>query len=220
MVILFIGPSASGKDTQASLLQNKYGYDLIATGELLRDISDGKNKIQEMIRKYMQEGFSNDNLVYGLLEVYLKYNTSQHIIFSGGVRRRSQISLMDQALAKINKKMDLVVNFVLSDDEAIRRMGGRLYCPVCGSNYHLIYNPPIVENTCNICGANLKVREDDTPEAIKLRLKEFHSNNDDIVAEYKKRGILIEIDASKSIKDIHTEIIKILFSNNENSNKK
>jgi adenylate kinase len=210
MVLLFLGPSGSGKDTQANLLVDEFDYERISSGDLVRQISEGENEIQKIIRKSMNKGFLADNFIFGLLQIYIYNTINENIILSGVVRRVSQIELLDFTLFKDKKRLDKVVYFDLNDDEAIRRMSGRLRCMDCLTNFHTLYNPPKVENICDICGGKLTRREDDAPEAIQKRLDDFHKDNEEILTEYEKRGILIKLDASKGIIDIYEELKKRL----------
>lgn len=210
MVLLILGPSGSGKDTQADILSEKYGFEVISTGNLLREISDGNTVMQERIRKGMDEGFLNDNIVYGLLEIYLKYSDNENIILTGVVRWETQIPKLDATLQSSGKKLDKVLLFNLSDEEVVERLSGRLTCESCGEIYHIKFNPPKAQGVCDVCGGSLRTRSDDNPEAIKNRLKAYHTDADEIIAAYEKRGILEDIDASKGIEEIHSEVVKLL----------
>lgn len=210
MILLFIGPSGSGKDTQAEFLEDKFQFLRVSTGDLMRDISEGDHEIQQLIRKSMNEGFLADNFVFGLMQIYLSDMKADKIIFSGAVRKETQVELLDFTLFKVEKKLDKVIYFDISDEEAVTRMSGRLYCPYDNTNYHLVYNPPKRVDTCDQCGGKLERRDDDNPEAIKARLVDFHKDNEAILDLYEKRGILIKIDASKSIDEVHQEVMKAL----------
>lgn len=207
MIILFIGASGSGKDTQANLLKDKMGFKRVSTGDLIRSLIEGENEVKNIVRAEMNKGFLEDDFVFGILKMYLKNQENENIILSGVVRRYSQISLLDKALNGINKSLGKVLYFELSDIEAEKRMAGRVYCPNCNANFHTMFNPPKKENICDVCGSELKRRPDDFPEAIKERLKAFHKDNDAIIEEYEKRGILIRIDAAPSIELIHKEVL-------------
>ncbi len=210
MILLFIGPSGSGKDTQAEKLVDKFNFHRVSTGDLMRDISEGDKEIQKLIRKSMDEGFLADNFVFGLLQIYLFNTESENLVLSGAVRRDTQIDLLDFALMKANKKLDKVVYFELSDEDAVDRMSNRYECPVCNTNYNLKFNPPKVAGICDKDGAALVRREDDNPESIKKRLEDFHKDNNEIVDEYDKRGILVRINASESITEVTTELFEKL----------
>src|SRR5260221_953081 len=207
MVLLFIGPSGSGKDTQAEIFVDKFKFERISTGDLMREISEGDHKMQKLLKKAMNEGFMADNFVFGLLQIYLVDDQSSNLILSGVVRRDSQIELLDYTLFKVNKKLDKVVYFELNDEEAIRRMSSRLKCMNCLTDYNTIYNPPKKEGICDKCGYELTRRADDNPESIKKRLEDFHKDNKEIMEAYEKRGILVRIDASKTIAEINNELI-------------
>ncbi|MFS8130741.1 MAG: adenylate kinase family protein [Candidatus Dojkabacteria bacterium] len=213
MILLFIGPSGSGKDTQAEKLVEKYNFHRVSTGDLMRDISEGDKEIQKLIRKSMDEGFLADNFVFGLLQIYLYNTESKDLVLSGAVRRDTQIDLLDFALMKANKKLDKVVFFGLSDEDAVERMSNRYECPVCNTNYNLKFNPPQVEGKCDKDGATLERREDDNPESIKKRLEDFHKDNTEILEEYEKRGLLVRVDASKGISEVTTELFMKLGLN-------
>jgi len=206
MVLLFIGPSGSGKDTQAEFLTREKGFVKVSSGDLIRDISEGGHEIQKIIRQAMNEGFLADDFIFGLLHIYLSHLKADNLVLSGVVRRHSQIELLDFTLFKLGKELDKVIYFELDDEVAVKRMSSRVVCPVDNSNYNLIYNPPKEDMVCDLCGSQLVRREDDNEESIKKRLADFHKDNDEIIEEYEKRGILIKVDAGKSIDEIRNDV--------------
>jgi adenylate kinase len=92
-------------------------------------------------------------------------------------------------------------------------MSLRWVCPNCDATYHEKYKPEKVKGYCDRCGTKLVQREDDSPERIKLRLREYEKGIDRIVSYYKEKGILIEIDASPSIQEIHKVVVEKLGLN-------
>ena len=210
MILLFIGPSGSGKDTQAEFLVNQANYKRISTGDLIRELIEGENTTQNRIRENLRQGFAPDYFVFGLLEIYMSKESSKDIIFSGSVRRISQVKLFDEMLAETNRKLDKVILFELNDQEAIKRMTSRYRCPVCSTTYNLISNPPKNGLTCDLDGAQLTRRDDDNEESMKIRLAEFHKDADEIIQEYEKRGLLTRIDANRPIEEVREELFSIL----------
>lgn len=210
MILLFIGPSGSGKDTQAEFLVNESNYKRISTGDLIRELIEGENTTQNRIRDNLRKGFAPDGFVFGLLEIYLAEENTQDIVFSGSVRRFSQIQLFDETLSLTNRKLDKVVYFELSDEEATQRMISRYKCPTCSRNYNLQTNPPKNGLVCDDDGAQLTRRDDDNEESMKLRLAEFHKEAESILAEYEKRGISVRLDASKTIEEVKAELFSKL----------
>lgn len=210
MNLIFFGPSGSGKDTQAEMLVEKFNYSRISTGDLLREISQGDRDIHTYVKESMNQGFLEDEFVYGLLQIYLRFKQADNLIMSGVVRKESQVELLDKVLTKINQKVDLAIYFELTDEAAVERMAGRLYCPNCKANFHKKFNPPKVDNICDICGSSLITRADDNEESIKRRLADFHKDNAAIMAAYESRGVLVKLDASKNIEDVHKDLLTVL----------
>ena len=96
------------------------------------------------------------------------------------------------------------------DEVLVDRVQGRVMCDKCGASYHLKNNPPAVEGVCDKCGGHLEARSDDRPETVRARLKVYHELTDPVVDFYRGRGVLSEIDGTKSIENATAEILKIL----------
>jgi len=206
MVLLFIGPSGSGKDTQAQLLQDKFDFKILSSGELLRDISVGNTIMETSIRRALNEGIILDQLVYALLQIYLEYSQLKNFILTGFVRSANQIHKLDSCLYDIGTELTKVVYFKLTDEVAIKRMSGRMVDKRNGKIYHSQLNPPPQDAI-----PFLEKRPDDSvTDSYLKRLREFHRDNVEIIHDYNKRSLLMSVDASKSIEEIHDELIKDL----------
>lgn len=132
---------------------------------------------------------------------------ASNIILTGVVRKESQVKMIDDLLAEFGKKVDNVVFFELSDEEAVKRIAGRLYDPETGKIYHEVYNPPSAEVKKN---TKLVRRAEDSPEITRKRLERFSRDNEAILKEYKSRSILIKVDASQDIEKVYNDLIKSL----------
>ena len=188
--ILFHGPSGSGKDTQVDLLVQKYEFESIGTGEMFRTMYKEGDIESIKAYKYWSKGkLVPNNLVYSMLNRWIKrFDTTKSWAFVSVVRDVGQIPLFDDLLAKNNRTLNAFVHFLLSEEAAIERMSLRKICPNCDTTYHEKYKP----------------------EKIKIRLKEYNETIGPIVETYKNRGILIEIDASPTIEEIHTQLVQKL----------
>lgn len=212
MTLLFHGPSGSGKDTQAELLVEKYNFENIGTGEMIRKmVKEGKEEALKADEYVKMGKFVPDEIIYSMLPEWVdNYDKNKNWIFVSVVRSANQIKLFDNLLEQKGRKLDKFIHFKLDEKSAIERMSLRKYCPKCGATYHDKYKPEEKSGICSKCGANLVRREDDEPEKIKERLLEYNRTIEPILDAYRKRGILIEIDASPSIEDIHKEVVKKL----------
>ena len=212
MTILFHGPSGSGKDTQVDLLVDKYGFEKIGTGEMFREMYSRRDKDGIKAHESFSKGhFVPNDLTYKMFSKWLdKFNSKKDWALVSVVRDIGQIPLLDNLLHEKDRDLDYFVHFVLSEDAAIERRSLRWTCSNCESTYHEKYKPEKIKDYCNKCGNKLSQRIDDTPEATRELLNEYNRTIGPIVKEYDRRGILIEIDASPGIEEIHQEVIRSL----------
>lgn len=203
MKLLFIGPQGSGKGTQASVISQKLNIPHISTGEILRNVKgDLKEQVDELINK---GHFVSDELIMKIVkERVSQSDCKKGFILDGTPRNLSQSHL----LKKITN-IDKVVEIFLSDEEAIKRLAGRVSCEKCKAGYNLITQPkPKNPKICDVCGGKLIQRADDNEEAIKKRLQTYHQETEPILKEYK--NILIKINGNQDINKIAEEILKKL----------
>jgi adenylate kinase len=213
--VLFHGPSGSGKDTQVELLVKDYNFENIGTGEMFRKMYSEGDLDAIKAHQYWSKGkFVPDELTYKMLKKWIKqFDPEKNWAFVSVVRTPDQISRFDDVLANANRELDYFIHFLLSEEKAIERMSLRWVCPNCHATYHEKYKQEQVKGYCDRCGTKLVQREDDRPERIKLRLREYNKGIDRIVEHYKENGKLIEIDASPSIEEIHKVVVEKLKLN-------
>ena len=106
------------------------------------------------------------------------------------------------------RKIDLVIVLSISEEESIKRLSARRICLSCDEVYNLITNPS-EDGVCDKCGGKLIQREDDTPQAISERLREYHTETDKVIAYLKKNGNVFEVDGARQIKKISQDLEKI-----------
>ncbi|MDD4271531.1 MAG: nucleoside monophosphate kinase [Patescibacteria group bacterium] len=210
-IIIFFGPPGSGKGTQAEMLAKKTDWKKISTGDLFRaEIANG-TKLGKSVGKYLQAGkLVPDKLTLSLVEESLKQKTSG-FIFDGFPRNKRQLNDLLAVFRKRLKKNDLAyaLEVAVGDKEVKQRLSQRRSC-ACGAVYHLIYNPPINEGVCDICGGKLFTRNDDKPKVIAHRLKLYYNESKSILDYWQKQGRLIKIAGEQPIKKIHEEIMEKL----------
>ena len=76
--------------------------------------------------------------------------------------------------------------------------------------YHVVYNPTKEEGTCDTCGGELIVRDDDKPETVLSRLEVYHNQTQPLIDYYKEQGILKSVDGTVDMKDVFKAIVEIL----------
>jgi len=223
-IIIFFGPPGSGKGTQAEMLAENTGWKKISTGDLFRAEIAAETKLGKLVDKYLKAGkLVPDKITVSLVEKSLKHKASG-FIFDGFPRNRRQLNELLAIFKKILKKNDKVyaLEVAVSDREVKQRLGKRRMC-ACGKVYHLLYNPPINQGVCDICGGKLFIRNDDQPKVIAHRLKVYHRDGEPLLDYWQKqgspreiashlqskisRGKLIKINGEQAIKKIHEEIV-------------
>ena len=200
MNIVLLGAAGSGKGTQAKLLVEKYGFKHLSTGDLLRDEAKTESELGLRLKESMKKGELIPN---GTILELIKKATGQcdGVVFDGFPRTLEQAEDLDE-FCNIN----LVLSVEIPDEIAIKRLTSRRQCKECGTittDEH---------KKCLKCRGELYQREDDREEAIKKRLKIYHEDVEPLKEYYKPRGIVHEIDGTKSVDEIFREICEIIES--------
>jgi adenylate kinase len=108
------------------------------------------------------------------------------------------------------KKIDVVVNLKIADEEVAARMTGRRSCPECGAVYHIENLKPKVEGKCDKDGTELIQRPDDSLEVVQSRLKTYHEQTEPVVDYYKNNGTVYDINSGESADEVSELIFKRL----------
>jgi adenylate kinase len=211
MNIIVLGPQGSGKGTQVKMLLDKYGFNRVEMGDILRSIASSDNPKSEEVRGFMNRGeLVPDEFVRLLVWDHInKQDKEKGFIFDGYPRSLAQYEQVSDMLRKFGKKIDLVIYLKISEAETIRRLSARRTCEKCGKIWNMITNPPPSADECE-CKGKLTQREDDKAEAIKVRLKTFNEKTVKILDTAGQEGILREINGEQPIEKIHEDIVKII----------
>ena len=119
---------------------------------------------------------------------YRAFVTPRRILYGAGA--------LDGLLEKRGLRLDVVLYFDVSEEEAVKRLGGRRTCEECGANFHTVYMPPKDGGRCDRCGGSLMQRSDDRPDTVRERLKVYADRTRALVSEYERRGVLRRIDSN------------------------
>ncbi|MBX0310543.1 MAG: adenylate kinase [Sulfurihydrogenibium sp.] len=208
-IIIFLGPPGAGKGTQAQLLKERNGFIQISTGDLLREAVKNQTELGKLAKKYMDEGkLVPDDLIISLIKEKLQEYANKNIIFDGFPRTIPQAESLDNLLFQLNKNIDAVILFKIEDEEVVKRLAGRRVCPSCGAVYHMVYNPPKIDEICDKCGTKLIQRDDDKEEVIRKRLEVYHQQTKPLIEYYKSK--IVEIDATDNPENIYNKIVSMI----------
>ncbi len=212
MNIVFLGPPGAGKGTQAKILIERYGIPQVSTGDMLREHRAKGTELGKKAQEYMDKGqLVPDEIILGMVKERLSQpDCEKGFILDGFPRTVAQAEALDKLLLDMGKKLDFALALIVPDELLVERLTGRRTCKNCGMMYHVKYKPSKVEGKCDVCGGELYQRPDDNEETVRNRLKVYHEQTAPLIEYYRGKGILREIDGSKSIEEITQQIISIL----------
>lgn len=214
MNIIILGSPGSGKGTQAEKIAKYFGLYYFQSGELARDLAKENKSIQKIYNsgKLIPE---QEMSMYVINHLTKKKSEMKNILFEGFPRFVSQYEALEGFLKNDGDDIDAVILIDISEKEAIKRISSRRICSKCGEVYNLITNPPAKQGFCK-CGGKLIHRDDDKPEAIKVRFKYYRQNTKKLVDYLDKKRKLIKVDGERPIGVIFDEIVeKIKKKTNE-----
>jgi adenylate kinase len=189
------GPPGSGKGTCALIISRLYNIPIITTGKLLREATKNQTKYGRIAKSYMDQGeLVPDDIVNGLIKRRLNEpGIEKGFILDGYPRSIGQADALDKILFEKQLELNFVVLVYLEDDIIVNRLSLRRICPVCGSTYHLITNPPKKSIICDECGAALVQRSDDNEAVIRNRLEVYKRDTQPILERYCSYGNIKKI---------------------------
>ena len=212
MKVIMLGAPGAGKGTQAKKLAAEYSIPHISTGDIFRaNIKEG-TELGKKAKAYMDAGqLVPDELVCDLVVDRIQQDDCKNgYLLDGFPRTIPQAEALDAAVEKLGEKIDYAVNIDVPDENIINRMSGRRACVGCGATYHVVYNPPKVEDVCDVCGKSLILRDDDKPETVKTRLDVYHAQTQPLIDYYAGRGVLVTVDGTQNMDKVFADIKDIL----------
>ncbi|MFP4511104.1 MAG: adenylate kinase [Spirochaetota bacterium] len=207
MNIVFLGPPGAGKGTMAERVAEETGLAHVSTGDIFRDNIRHETELGLKVKSLIDNGdLVPDEVTIELVQDRLQEADVQlGWILDGFPRTRPQaVALSGFA------RVDLVIHLDLSDEEVIRRLGGRRVHPETGRTYHIEFNPPHVDGIDDLTGEPLIKRDDDEEEAIRQRLEVYKKQTEPVVTYYRDKGLIVDVDAADTIDAVAEKIHAIL----------
>ncbi|MBX7840932.1 MULTISPECIES: adenylate kinase [Staphylococcus] len=212
MNIILMGLPGAGKGTQASEIVKKFPIPHISTGDMFRKAIKDETDLGKEAKSYMDRGeLVPDEVTVGIVKERISEDDAKKgFLLDGFPRTIDQAEALNSIMAELDRNIDAVINIEVPEEELMNRLTGRRICENCGTTYHLVFNPPKVEGICDLDGGKLYQREDDNPETVSNRLKVNVKQSKPILEYYDNKGVLKNIDGSKDIEEVTTDIIDIL----------
>jgi adenylate kinase len=208
--ILLLGAPGVGKGTQAKELVKLWGIPQISTGDLLRFHRDNNTPLGLIAKPIMDKGgLVPDSLVNEMVEDRLKQpDTARGYILDGFPRTIEQAKWLEDRLAAARESVPVVaVSLKVDYNQLLRRITGRRNCPVCGTIYNIYAKPPKLAGICDVEGAALVQRTDDTEAVFAQRMKSYAALTAPVVDHYHAQGRFVEVDGDQPIEAVSGEII-------------
>lgn len=208
--ILLLGAPGVGKGTQAKELVKHWGIPQISTGDLLRSHVAQGTELGKAAGALMQHGeLVPDSLVNEMVAGRLQQPDTVHgYILDGFPRTLPQASWLDGRLATQDAALPVVaVNLHVDYNQLLRRITGRRNCPVCQRIYNIYLNPPRRDGFCDVEGAALAQRADDTEEVFAERMRAYAALTEPVIEHYRTHGRFAEVDGDGEIAAIAARIV-------------
>ncbi|WP_433517572.1 adenylate kinase family protein [Nonomuraea sp. CA-143628] len=189
---VILGVQGSGKGTQSTLLATDLDLVHISVGDIFRWHVKSHTKLGAQVRRLVAAGeLVGDDLVEAVVRERLQqHDWNWGFIIDGFPRSRRQAEFFLESY-----DIDGVIHLDLPDAEVRRRVLARRLCSRCGMDYNLIAHRPATEGRCDVCGGELVTREDDAPDALATRLREYHDKIDPVVELFRGKEYVVSVDA-------------------------
>ncbi len=213
MILILIGPPGAGKGTQAKILEQKFNILQLSTGDILRAKAKADDGLGRKLKAIMDSGaFAPDDMMIDIIAERIQQPDCRNgFILDGFPRTVKQAEALDKMLAKLNLKLDMVIELKVDDEALVERIVGRCSCTMCGASYHIKFNPPKRLGVCDICGSSQIVcRSDDKEDKVRDRLENFYQLTLPILPYYEQKGVLKYVDGMLPVEDVSKAILKLL----------
>ena len=189
---VIVGVPGSGKSTQAAILAAELDLVHISVGDIFRWHVQQHTKTGAQVRRVIAAGeLVGDDLAEAVTADRLgQHDWNYGFVIDGFPRNARQAAFFLESY-----DIDGVIHLDMPDSEVRRRVLARRLCASCGMDYNLIQGRPATEGVCDVCGGNLVTREDDTEEALAVRLRDYHEKTDPVLDLFRRKEYVAVIDA-------------------------
>ena len=192
---VILGVPGSGKSSQGALLAADLDLVHISVGDIFRWNVQQHTKMGAQVRRIMAGGeLVGDDLAEAVTaERLAQHDWNYGFVIDGFPRNARQAEFFLESY-----DIDSVIHLDMPDSEVRRRVLARRLCTGCGMDYNLIQGRPKQDGICDVCGGTLVTREDDTEEALVVRLHDYHDKTDPVLDLFRRKEYVAVVDATPS----------------------
>jgi adenylate kinase len=219
--LILLGAPGVGKGTQADLLHQWCGACHLSTGDIFRGAKNlpqaERSPAMEKALAYMVRGelVPDQTVLDVVCERVGCLRCGGGFLLDGFPRTVAQAEALEQLLAKENLPLTAVLDYDLPLEQIVERLAGRRVCANCNMISHVTASVPEV---CPQCGGKLIQREDDRPEAIRVRMEAYRRSTTPLTEFYGKRSLLQTISADGTPAEILQRTVDALAKRHTHSN--
>jgi adenylate kinase len=207
-----MGAPGAGKSTQSRMLKARFPLYVLATGQLLRDEVGQRTALGLLAEQYFERGtlLPDDVMIAIITERLSKLSPEQGFLLDGFPRTVPQAEALDGLLRRLGRPLTAAIALSLSDDEAVRRLGGRRMCEGLGEPFAMHIDDQASIDACLRLGGRIVQRPDDEPEVIIERLRTYEAETEPLIDYYREHGVLHTISAAGDPAEVQQQIVRIL----------
>ncbi|MDP2995698.1 MAG: adenylate kinase [Anaerolineales bacterium] len=210
--IVLLGPPGVGKGTQAKLIAETTGLPHVSSGDLFRENIKNETELGKLAQSFMNKGeLVPDDVTISMIRDRLsRPDCKGGALLDGFPRTTVQADSLASLLAEFNGKVNYVPYITASETTLIERLSGRWTCKAQGHVFHEKYNPPQRTGVCDFDGSQLYQRDDDRAETVTRRIQVYFAQTAPLIAHYRERGLLSEIDGAQPIEKVTADLLVVL----------
>lgn len=208
MNLLIMGLPGAGKGTQAAKIVEQFHVAHISTGDMFRVAMANQTEMGVLAKSYIDKGeLVPDEVTNGIVKERLSQDDIKEtgFLLDGYPRTIEQAHALDKTLAELGIELEGVINIEVNSDSLLERLSGRIIHRVTGETFHKVFNPPV-----DYKEEDYYQREDDKPETVKRRLDVNIAQGEPIIAHYRAKGLVHDIEGNQDINDVFSDIEKVL----------